>query len=339
MGADYKTGDSGFTVGGVAVAGRAVLAPLSGVTDVVMRRIARRFGASLVVSEMVASDELVLGSEEAKLRAEGEGIEPHVVQLAGCEPRWMSDAVRVAEGAGAQLIDINMGCPAKRVTGGYAGSALMRDLDRACRIIEATVAAATVPVTVKMRLGWDHASLNAPELARRAEALGVKAVTVHGRTRQQFYKGIADWSAIAPVVRSAGIPVTANGDIRTVEDARRCLAASGAAAVMVGRASVGQPWLVGQIAAALDGRALAEPAPTTKAAVAVEHYEGLLSLYGRHVGIRHARKHLAAYADAAAAQGFVLSAEERRILVTTETPAAVMRILRDLFSRPERKAA
>jgi tRNA-dihydrouridine synthase B len=339
MKGDYKTGDSAFAIGGIVFAGRAVLAPLSGVTDVVMRRIARRFGASLVVSEMVASDELVLGSEEAKLRAEGEGIEPHVVQLAGCEPRWMSDAVRVAESAGAQAIDINMGCPAKRVTGGYAGSALMRDLDQACRIIEATVAAATVPVTVKMRLGWDHQSLNAPELARRAQALGVRAVTVHGRTRQQFYKGNADWNAIAPVVRSIGIPVTANGDIGSAEDARRCLAASGAAAVMVGRASIGRPWLVGQIGAALDGRTLPDPSPDTKAAVAVEHYEGLLSLYGQHIGIRHARKHLAAYADVAMAQGFAASAEERRALVTSETPAAVIRILRSLFSRADRKAA
>jgi tRNA-dihydrouridine synthase B len=339
MDVDYKTGDPGLAIGGVALTGRAILAPLSGVTDVVMRRIARRFGASLVVSEMVASDELVLGSEEAQLRAEGEGIEPHVVQLAGCAPRWMAEAVEVAEAAGARIIDINMGCPAKRVTGGYAGSALMRDLDHACRIIEATVGAATVPVTVKMRLGWDHASLNAPELARRAEALGVKAVTVHGRTRQQFYKGRADWAAIAPVVAAVGIPVTANGDIYSSDDARRCLAASGAAAVMVGRAAVGRPWLVGQIGAALEGRSLPDPSPDVKAAAAIEHYEGLLSLYGHHVGIRHARKHLAAYADVAVEQGFAMPAAERQTLVTTETPAVAIRILRDLFSRPNRKAA
>ncbi|HEV2558464.1 MAG TPA: tRNA dihydrouridine synthase DusB [Microvirga sp.] len=339
MNCDYKSGGFGFVIGGLAIDGRAVLAPLSGVTDVVMRRIARRHGAGLVVSEMVASDELVLGSEEAQLRAEGEGIEPHVVQLAGCEPRWMGEAARVAEAAGADIIDINMGCPAKRVTGGYAGSALMRDLDQACRIIQATVDAATVPVTVKMRLGWDHGSINAPELARRAQDLGVKAVTVHGRTRQQFYKGTADWAAIAPVVGAVGIPVTANGDIHSAEDAARCLAASGAAAVMVGRAALGQPWLVGRIGAALDGRTLPEPAPEVRAAVAVEHYEGLLSLYGVAMGVRHARKHLAAYADVAQAAGFGVGEEDRRTIVTTETPAVVVRILRDLYARPTRKAA
>ena len=177
MESDQNLGASGFCIGPLPVGTAAVLAPLSGVTDVVFRRIAKRMGAGLVVSEMVASDELVQGSEEAQVRAEGTGIEPHVVQLAGCEPRWMAEAVRVAEGAGARIIDINMGCPAKRVIGGYAGSALMRDLDHACRLIEATVQAAAVPVTVKMRLGWDHGTINAPDLARRAEGLGVRAVT------------------------------------------------------------------------------------------------------------------------------------------------------------------
>src|SRR5919112_1399156 len=172
MSSDQKLGACGFSIEPLRVECNAILAPLSGVTDVAFRRIAKRLGAGLVVSEMVASDELVQGSEEAQLRAEGAGIEPHVVQLAGCEPRWMAEAARVAEGAGARIIDINMGCPAKRVIGGYAGSALMRDLDHACRLIEATVQAAAVPVTVKMRLGWGHAHLNAPELARRAEGLG-----------------------------------------------------------------------------------------------------------------------------------------------------------------------
>ncbi|HEY8383513.1 MAG TPA: tRNA dihydrouridine synthase DusB [Microvirga sp.] len=336
---DYKTGDSGFAVGPIPVACRAVLAPLSGVTDVAFRRIAKRFGAGLVVSEMVASDELVQGSEEAQLRAEGAGIEPHVVQLAGCDPRWMGEAVRVAEGAGARLIDINMGCPAKRVIGGYAGSALMRDLDHAARLIEASVAAATVPVTVKMRLGWDHASLNAPALAQRAEALGVKAVTVHGRTRQQFYKGTADWTAIAATAQAVRIPVIANGDIRSAEDARRCLALSGAAAVMVGRAAIGRPWLVAQIGAALQGRSMADPAPETRVAVAVEHYEGLLALYGERVGIRHARKHLAAYADEAVADGYHVEPADRLALVTSDDPTAVLAILRRLFAQPRREAA
>jgi nifR3 family TIM-barrel protein len=335
---DQNSGDE-LRIGPVAVAGLAVLAPLSGVTDVVFRRIARRFGAGLVVSEMVASDELVRGSEEAVLRAEGEGISPHVVQLAGCDPSWMGEAARVAEGAGAEVIDINMGCPAKRVTGGYAGSALMRDLDHACRIIAATLAAATVPVTVKMRLGWDEASLNAPELARRARDLGVAAVTVHGRTRQQFYKGTADWAAIRRVREAYPGPLVANGDVGTADDARRCLALSGADAVMVGRAALGRPWLVGQIAGALAGRAIPDPSPDARAEAAVEHYEGLLALYGREVGIRHARKHLAAYADVAAGAGLGLDAPDRQRLVTTEEPAVAAGLLRRAYDGPRRRAA
>jgi nifR3 family TIM-barrel protein len=251
----------------------------------------------------------------------------------------MAEAVRIAEGAGARIIDINMGCPAKRVVGGYAGSALMRDLDHACRLIEATVGAARVPVTVKMRLGWDHASLNAAALAARAESLGVAAVTVHGRTRQQFYKGQADWTAIAAVSRAVSLPVIANGDIGTSEEARICLGRSGAAGVMVGRAAVGQPWLVGQIGAALEGRSILDPDPGVMASTAVEHYEGLLSLYGRDFGIRHARKHLAAYAEVAGAAGFGLGAEERRLLVTSVDPAVVTGLLRRIYSDRPRRAA
>jgi tRNA-dihydrouridine synthase B len=339
MVSDQKVGESCFGIGPVKVDAAAVLAPLSGVTDVAFRRIARRLGAGLVVSEMVASDELAQGSEEARLRAGGAGIEPHVVQLAGCEPRWMAEAARIAAGAGARIIDINMGCPAKRVIGGYAGSALMRDLDHAARLIDATVRAAGIPVTVKMRLGWDHGGINAPELARRAEALGAMAVTVHGRTRQQFYKGQADWSAIAPVVRAVGIPVIANGDIGSLDDARRCLSASGAAAIMIGRSAVGRPWLVGQIGAALQGRTIPDPTPEEKADIAVEHYEGLLSLYGEKVGIRHARKHLAAYADAAVGSGFHVRQEDRAALVTSEAPRAVIGLLRSLYGRLDREAA
>jgi nifR3 family TIM-barrel protein len=331
---EHKLGGAVWAMGSIPVEGRAVLAPLSGVTDLIFRRIARRFGAGLVISEMVASDEFVLGAEEARLRAEGEGISPHVIQLAGCHPRWMGEAARLAEGSGAAVIDVNMGCPAKRVTGGYAGSALMRDLDHATRIIEATVAAVRCPVTVKMRLGWDHASLNAPDLARRAEALGAAAVTVHGRTRQQFYKGAADWTAIRRVAESVRIPVIANGDIATVADARRCLKVSGAAAVMIGRKAIGQPWLVGQIGAELDGREAVEPGPADKAAAAIEHYEGLLALYGRDIGIRHARKHLAAYADEARRFGFALPDEARARLVTSVDPVEVTGLLRRLFEEP-----
>lgn len=339
METDQKIGEQGFLIGSARVETAAVLAPLSGVTDVVFRRIAKRLGAGLVVSEMVASDELVQGSDEAQLRAEGSGIDPHVVQLAGCDPRWMARAVQVAEDAGAKIIDINMGCPAKRVIGGYAGSALMRDLDHACRLIEATVEASSVPVTVKMRLGWDHASINAPELARRAKDLGVQAVTVHGRTRNQFYKGDADWHAIAPVVECAGIPVIANGDIGSAADAKECLAASGASAVMIGRAAVGRPWLVGQIGAALQGRNVPDPSPEEMTAIAIEHYEGLLALYGEKTGIRHARKHLAAYADAAIASGFQVLPSVRSGLVTSEEPRTVVALLRSVYSQPEREAA
>lgn len=244
---------------------------MSGVTDLVMRRIAARFGAGLVVSEMVASDELVRGSEEARLRAEGQGLSPHVVQLAGCDAGWLGEAARVAEASGADIIDINMGCPAKKVVGGWAGSALMRDLDHAIGLVQATVAAVKVPVTVKMRLGWDDASRNAPELARRAVAAGAALITVHGRTRQQFYKGSADWSAIAPVRAAGTFPLVANGDIATAAQARDCLDRSGADFVMIGRAAMGRPWLVGEIGAALDGRSWSEPSLEVKHAVAVEH--------------------------------------------------------------------
>jgi tRNA-dihydrouridine synthase B len=335
---DYKRGGRDLAIGTVLMDGPAVLAPLSGVTDVVFRRIARRFGAGLVVTEMVASDELVRGSAEALVRAEGQGVEPHVVQLAGRDPRWMAEAARIAQGSGAAIVDINMGCPAKRVIGGYAGSALMRDLDLACRIVEATVAAVRVPVTVKMRLGWDRDSLKAPELARRAQSLGIRAVTVHGRTRQQFYKGSADWGAIAATVKAVDLPVVANGDILSLADARRCLVLSGASAVMVGRAAIGRPWLVGQIGAALHGRQVTEPTPEVKSAVAIEHYEGLLTLYGRSVGVRHARKHLAAYADAAASD-CELDPADRHALVTSDDPAQVVRVLGRMFDRPRRKAA
>ncbi len=332
METDHELG--GWAVGGLKPEGRALLAPLSGVTDVAFRRIARRFGASLVVSEMVACDEYVRGEAEARLRAEGEGVEPHVVQLAGRDPVWVAEAARLAEANGAAIVDLNMGCPAKRVTGGYAGSALMRDLPLAGRLIEAAVKAVSVPVTVKMRLGWDHASLNAYDLARLAESLGAKAVTVHGRTRQQFYKGAADWTRIADVVRAVRIPVVANGDVGCAADARRALAASGAAAVMVGRAAMGRPWLVGQIAASLDGRPVREPTPAQRAEAALEHYDGLLALFGRAVGVRHARKHLAAYADVALAEGFAVASEDRRTLVTADDPAPVRAALARLWDRP-----
>jgi tRNA-dihydrouridine synthase B len=332
MQAAFNSGSAVTAMLPVTLASRALLAPMSGVTDIVMRRIAARFGAGLVVSEMVASDEFVRGSEEARLRAEGAGISPHVVQLAGCDPHWLGEAARLAEANGAAIVDINMGCPAKKVTGGWAGSALMRDLDHAISLVEAAVGAVKIPVTVKMRLGWDDASRNAPELARRAVASGAQLITVHGRTRQQFYKGVADWAAISAVRAVGDFPLVANGDIHSLDDAKECLAQSGADLVMVGRAALGRPWLVGAIGAGLDGRAVPAPTLALKHAVAREHYEGLLSLMGKAHGVRHARKHLAAYADEAIVSGAAPDAEARRLLLTTDNPSQALAALAGLFS-------
>ena len=329
-------------IGPVSMTGRAILAPMSGVTDAGLRRIARRFGASLVVSEMVASDQLARGEAEAMLRAEGDGVTPHVVQIAGCEAYWMGEGARAAEAAGADIIDINMGCPAKRVTNGWSGSALMRDLDHACQLIEATVAAVSVPVTLKMRLGWDHASLNAPELARRAEALGVRLITVHGRTRQQFYKGQADWSAVRAVRAATPLPLVVNGDIAGIASAEQALAASGADLVMIGRAAMGKPWLVGQVSAHLCGAEWRVPSAAEMADAASEHYEWLLSSMGRYKGLRHARKHVAAYLDEARRLGAVIGPADVQALLTSEVPAQVSGGLRRAFLQdqaPERAVA
>jgi nifR3 family TIM-barrel protein len=315
------------------------LAPLSGVSDVAFRRIARRWGADSVVTEMVAAHEYVRGSQEARLRAEGFGIAPHVVQLVGREPGSMAEGAKLAEASGADVIDINMGCPAKKVTGGLCGSALMREAELAITIVAAVVAAVRLPVTLKMRLGWDTATMNAPELAWRAAEVGVQAVTIHGRTRQQFYTGTADWTAVGTVVRAVDLPVTANGDIVSVETARTCLAQSGAAGLMVGRAAVGQPWLVGSIAAALRNAPWSPPGREERASIAVEHYEALLALYGLRMGTRHARKHLAAYADRAREYGFRVADAERLELVTAEEPARVMRLLSGLYAERHMEAA
>ncbi len=291
------------------------------------------FGASYVVSEMVASDEFVRGHEETRLRAEGRGVVPHIVQFAGCEPAWLADAARLAEDTGADVIDINMGCPAKRVTGGWAGSALMRDLDQAVALVDATVRATSLPVTVKMRLGWDDASLNAPELARRAVDAGATLITVHGRTRQQFYKGKADWSAIA-AVRAAipGTPLMANGDIATLSDAQACLVASGADGIMIGRAALGRPWLPGLMAEALrKGAVPPEPDLQLKLAATIEHYESLLQAMGDAAGLRHARKHLAAALDDASLHGATRARDLKQSVCTSADTRQVIALLREAF--------
>ena len=274
----------------------AFLAPMAGVSDLGMRRAAATFGASFVVSEMVAGAFLLDGDAANQAKASGEGLDCHIVQIASCSPDMLAESARRAEAQGADAIDINMGCPAKKVVGGLAGSALMRDLDQATRLIRATVAAVSVPVTVKMRLGWDDASRNAPELSRRAEEEGVAMVTVHGRTRCQFYKGRADWTAIRAVVDAVRIPVVANGDCADVNDARQMIACSGAAAVMVGRAAIGRPWLVGEIAQTL-ATGVSPRVPLSKRLdCALEHYATILSTFGVEQGVRYARKHLAGYA-------------------------------------------
>lgn len=314
-----------------------MLAPMSGITDLGMRRAAQRFGSSYVVSEMVDAESYVDGDAANRIKADGQGIACHIVQIAGCRAPRLADAARCAEAQGAAVIDINMGCPAKKVVGGLAGSALMRDLDQAVGLIRATVAAVSVPVTVKMRLGWDDTSINAPELARRAEAEGVAMVTVHGRTRCQFYKGQADWSAIRAVKQAVSIPVVANGDCLSAADAREMLARSGADGVMIGRAAVGRPWIVGEIAAALGvGRRDRSLAAGEKRDAAIEHYDTLLSLLGVAQGVRHARKHLAGYATHA---GFAADTASHRALVTCDDPNHVRHMLAGLFDNPPMEIA
>lgn len=329
----FKPSDS-FCIGEIAIRNRVILAPMSGVTDLPFRQLAWRHGAGLVVTEMIASRELTFNAAESWSRLKGAGLKPHMVQLAGRDPEIMADAARIAADNGADIIDINMGCPAKKVVGGYTGSALMREPDRALAIIEATVKAVDIPVTVKMRLGWDEQSLNAAELAFAAQEAGAQAITVHGRTRMQFYKGRANWDAVHRVAEKITVPFIANGDIARSQDVSTLLGKSSIDAVMVGRACQGRPWHAGVLAGAT------EPAHAEKIDIALEHYEMILSFYGAEVGVRHARKHLGWYMEELAPNA---EPAARAALMTETVPNEALRrfsaILQSASHKTEKEAA
>ena len=320
-----------IVIGKHTLRNNVLLAPMSGVTDVPFRKLSWKYGAGMVVSEMVASEALTTGQEEMRLKSESAGLPLHMVQLAGRQPKWMAEATRIALDSGADIIDINMGCPSKRVTNGYSGSALMRDLDHALTLIDAVVETSSVPVTLKMRLGWDMQSINAPELAKRAQDAGVQMITVHGRTRDQFYKGEANWSLVKRVRENTTLPLIVNGDIVSADTACEAARASGADGVMVGRGTYGAPWLCGQIARELEGGEPEQPPQGAElGALVAAHHDEILSLYGFELGIRNARKHIDWYLGHLQFNDRIANA--RLQLMKSRDPNEVQKLVLDLFA-------